>query len=96
MSDNVKGVRLPRGAATASKISLAVAAALAVTPPRLFALEAADTSALQEIVVTARKRQENLQDVPLSIDVFTNKDMQNLGIKGLDDYDGLALKRGRV
>src|ERR1700736_3224590 len=75
-----------RGSATASKISLAVAAALAVAPPRALALEPADVSALQEIVVTARKRQENLQDVPLSIDVFTKKDMQNLGITSFDDY----------
>src|ERR1700738_1245356 len=75
-----------RGSATASKISLAVAAALAVAPPRGLALEPADVSALQEIVVTARKRQENLQDVPLSIDVFTKKDMQNLGITGFDDF----------
>ncbi len=41
------------------------------------------SGALQEIVVTARKREENLQDVPLSIDVFTKKDMQNLGIAEL-------------
>jgi iron complex outermembrane recepter protein len=75
-----------RGSAAASKISLAVAAALAVAPPRALALEPGDASALQEIVVTARKRQENLQDVPLSIDVFTKKDMQNLGITGFDDY----------
>ena len=38
----------------------AVVAALAVSPPRALALEPSDTSALQEIVVTARKRQENL------------------------------------
>src|ERR1700730_17721961 len=75
-----------RGSATASKISLAVAAALAVAPPRALALEPADVAGLQEIVVTARKRQENLQDVPLSIDVFTKKDMQNLGITDFDDY----------
>jgi iron complex outermembrane receptor protein len=75
-----------RGSAAASKISLAVAAALAIAPPRALAVEPADVSALQEIVVTARKRQENLQDVPLSIDVFTKKDMQNLGITGFDDY----------
>jgi iron complex outermembrane recepter protein len=75
-----------RGSATASKISLAVAAALAVAPPRALAVEPGDASVLQEIVVTARKRQENLQDVPLSIDVFTKKDMQNLGITGFDDY----------
>jgi outer membrane receptor protein involved in Fe transport len=76
----------PRGSATASKISLAVAAALAVSPPPTLAADSADASALPEIVVTARKRLENLQDVPLSIDVYTKKDMQNLGITSFDDY----------
>jgi iron complex outermembrane receptor protein len=77
-----------RGSAAASKIGLAVAAALAVAPSRAPAAAPADSStgALQEIVVTARKREENLQDVPLSIDVFTKRDMQNLGITSLDDY----------
>jgi iron complex outermembrane receptor protein len=79
---------LPRG--RGSKIGLAVAAALAgFAVPRGPALAAdADSSAgaLQEVVVTARKRQENLQDVPLSIDVFSKKDMQNLGIASFDDY----------
>ncbi len=42
--------------------------------------------ALQEVIVTARKREENLQDVPISIDVFTKKDLQNLGITGFEDY----------
>jgi outer membrane receptor protein involved in Fe transport len=81
------GVVSFRGA-TVSKISLAVAAALAVAPSRpvqAAASDAADTS-LQEIVVTARKRAENLQDVPLSIDVFTKKDLQNLAIANFDDY----------
>jgi outer membrane receptor protein involved in Fe transport len=78
-----------RGCA-ASKISLAVAAALAISPPRVLAVTTgagdASTGALEEVVVTARKRQENLQDVPLSIDVFTKKDMQNLGISQFEDY----------
>ena len=76
----------PRG----SRIGLAVAAALAgATAPRGPALAAAaeaTAGALQEVVVTARKREENLQDVPVSIDVFTQKDMQNLGITSFDDY----------
>jgi iron complex outermembrane receptor protein len=88
-----KGVRLSfpkvssafRSSGAASKISLAVAAALAVSPSRAPAAQPAD-NALQEIVVTARKREENLQDVPLSIDVFTKRDMQNLGITGFEDY----------
>jgi iron complex outermembrane recepter protein len=76
-----------RGSAAASKISIAVAAALAMTPSRAPAAPAdSSAGALQEIVVTARKREENLQDVPLSIDVFTKRDMQNLGITGFDDY----------
>ena len=81
-----KGRASLRESAAVSKISLAVAAALAAAPPQAPAAETADTSYLQEIVVTARKRQENLQDVPLSIDVFTKKDMQNLGITGFEDY----------
>jgi iron complex outermembrane recepter protein len=81
----------PRARGAGSKIGLAVAAALAgLAVPRAPSLAAAaDNSSaggLQEIVVTARKREENLQDVPLSIDVFSKKDMQNLGIAGFDDY----------
>jgi iron complex outermembrane receptor protein len=73
---------------TASKIGLAVAAALAIAPSRAHATAAADapSGVLEEVVVTARKRQENLQDVPLSVDVFTKKDMQNLGISQFEDY----------
>ena len=82
--DYLKVLAARRGCA-ASKISLAVAAALTIAPPQAPAAQAGDNSVLQEIVVTARKREENLQDVPLSIDVFSKKDMQNLGITGLDD-----------
>jgi iron complex outermembrane recepter protein len=81
---------LPRG----TKIGLAVAAALAgaaLPHSPALAAEAADTSSgpstgLQEVVVTARKREENLQDVPISIDVFTKKDMQDLAINSFDDF----------
>jgi len=41
---------------------------------------------LQEVVITARKRTENLQDVPESIDVFTSKDLENLSISQFEDY----------
>ncbi len=81
---------LPRG----TKIGLAVAAALAsaaLPQGAAFAADATDASSnsssgLQEVVVTARKREENLQDVPLSIDVFTKKDLQNLAITSFEDF----------
>jgi outer membrane receptor protein involved in Fe transport len=50
------------------------------------AVNAAGGGALQEVVVTARKREEVLQDVPMSIDVLTTQDIQNLGIVSFDDY----------
>lgn len=41
---------------------------------------------LDEVIVTARKRSENLQDVPISIDVYTAKDLKNLAISQFEDY----------
>ena len=73
-----------------SKLSLAIAAALSGTlTVRVAPVLAADESSsatLEEVVVTARKRTENLQDVPLSIDVYTSKDLQNLAISQFEDY----------
>ena len=78
------------GAATRSKVSLAVTTALygAVTMygvPAAAAVGAASDT-LEEITVTARKRAENLQDVPQSIDVFTSQDLRNLSISRFEDY----------
>ncbi len=85
-ADHFCKTTLPAG----SRIGLAVAAALAsVAAPRTPALAATADAAgggLQEVIVTARKREENLQDVPVSIDVFTHKDLQNLAITQFDDY----------
>jgi iron complex outermembrane recepter protein len=76
-----------------SKIGVAVAAALAgvALPPAAAladeaAAEASGGGGLQEVVVTARKVEENLQNVPISIDVFTQQDLSNLGITNMDDY----------
>ena len=41
--------------------------------------------ALDEITVTARKREENLVDVPVSISVFTAERIFELGIDSQDD-----------
>jgi iron complex outermembrane receptor protein len=78
-----------------SRIGLAVATALAgaggwsAAQADVAAAATTDSSAtggLQEVVVTARKREENLQNVPVSIDVFSQQDMKNLAINNMDDY----------
>jgi outer membrane receptor protein involved in Fe transport len=77
----------PLSGAAGSAIAVAVAAALATTASRTDAADAnVSANALQEVIVTARKREENLQDVPVSIDVLTGKDIQNLGITQFEDF----------
>ena len=41
--------------------------------------------ALDEVVVTARKKEEDLQSVPVSISAFTAEDIENRGIQSLED-----------
>lgn len=41
--------------------------------------------ALEEIVVTARKAEESLQDVPISISAFTAQDIENAGLRSVED-----------
>jgi iron complex outermembrane recepter protein len=72
-----------------TRIGVAVAAAIAGAsmPQRpAMAADADSVGGIQEVIVTARKVSENLQDVPLSVDVFTQKDMQNLAITSLEDF----------
>jgi iron complex outermembrane recepter protein len=44
------------------------------------------TTMLEEIVVTAQKRQESLQEVPIAISVFTSEGRDQLGIITLQDF----------
>src|SRR5580700_7386413 len=75
-----------------SKISYAVAAILGGTS---FAAPAAEpatasseagTGALEEITVTAQRRTENMQDVPISMQALTAQTLQQLNVATLDDY----------
>ena len=56
------------------------------TPDNSGAAEAAPSDALAEITVTAQRRTENIQDVPISIQAFTGQTLQQLNIQTFDDY----------
>jgi iron complex outermembrane recepter protein len=75
---NRKGIALRRVSATVAGV-LAVSAA-----PTAFA-QAPEVNALDEVVVTARKRAENLQDVPLSISAITAAEIEKQGISSVQD-----------
>ena len=63
---------------------LLCAPGLAVTPA-----VAQSATALEEVVVTARKRAERLQDVPIAVSAFTEADIADAGITRPADFIGL-------
>ena len=66
----------------------AISAALAAGAPGVGHAQsdtAGKSIALEEIIVTARKRDENIQDIPQSIQAFSQSDITKTGIKGLGD-----------
>jgi len=77
------------------KLSLAIAAILSGSSVGLAhaapAAPASDTETgssdmIQEIVVTAQRRTENIQDVPISIRALTAETLTQLNVQTLDDY----------
>ena len=59
--------------------------AMSVVAPPEYSIATAQQVSLEEIVVTARRRSESLQDIPLAISAFTAQDIEDAGIQGLDD-----------
>jgi iron complex outermembrane recepter protein len=68
--------------------ALAVAGALYIASG--IAAAAAATEGLEEIVVTAQKRSENLQNVPIAITAFTAEALQSRGIQNLQQISNLT------
>ena len=69
-------------------LALALPVASALTAPAAMAQSAADTgpvSTLATIVVTAQKRRQNANDVPMTLDVFTGKQLASLGVRNPTD-----------
>jgi outer membrane receptor protein involved in Fe transport len=67
------------------KIASAVAAVLAAgSTPAVLAQQT--TSALEEVVVTAQRRTENLQDVPLAIQALSGETLAQLKVATMDEY----------
>jgi iron complex outermembrane recepter protein len=70
------------------RLRVAVAAALAgvmAMPERVEAAPAPQAGALEEIVVTARRREESLQEVPIAVTAFSAAALQSMGMRSLED-----------
>ncbi|MEJ2410833.1 MAG: TonB-dependent receptor [Novosphingobium sp.] len=63
------------------------ALAIAIAAPAMAQQAPAERKGgVTEIVVTATKRTENLQDVPLSVNALDSKELDNLGVDTFNDY----------
>src|SRR5215469_2977224 len=78
-----------------SKISAAVAAILtAPATAVVFAAGPADTASatatgaeqLQEVIVTANRREENLQNVPITVQALTGQTLAQLNVSTIDEF----------
>ncbi len=81
---------LRRAALQHSSLSLAIA--LSLCAPTAFAQDAdagaeADRGTLDAITVTARKREETIQDVPVAVTAFTADSLDKLNVEDLSDLD---------
>jgi iron complex outermembrane receptor protein len=65
-----------------SSILAASAAAAQTAPPTT----AAPSGALEEVIVTAQKHEQNLQDVPISVQAFDTKHLEQLQVTSFDGY----------
>ncbi|TVV74176.1 TonB-dependent receptor [Sphingomonas solaris] len=83
-----------RAAVTAASLLLVALGAAPASAAEAVAAEAAaaaDGSGLDEIVVTAQKRRENLQTTPISISVLRNDDLINRHVTSLVDLGDGAI-----
>jgi outer membrane receptor protein involved in Fe transport len=62
---------------------VASAVLMALAGPAAFAQE---SGGLEEVVVTAQKRAENLQDVPISIEALGNEKLEQMNVQSFEDY----------
>lgn len=76
----------------------ALLAATAVIPATLGVMpafaqaaeESAEETGIRDIVVTARRTQETLQDTPVAVSVVTSETITNQGLTSIDDFARLS------
>ncbi|MGI9232455.1 MAG: TonB-dependent receptor plug domain-containing protein, partial [Woeseiaceae bacterium] len=82
MAESADADEIPIRSALAVAVSMAVAGHADDAKAQE---DGANEGGLEEITVTARKQEESLQDVPVSIQAFTGSDLKQAGINNFED-----------
>ena len=69
---------------------LASVAVLAIGTPAAAQSQSSASVGLEEVVVTAQKRAENVQDVPISVTAFSGETLKAAGIQDVRDLRRLT------
>ena len=69
----------------AAAISLALVSSFALDRHGRAMAADADDSTLEEVVVTSRKREENLRDIPVSVGVVDGATIDSLRVEDMED-----------
>jgi iron complex outermembrane recepter protein len=72
------------------KAALAATVSLFVVASPALAQDAQDDSGFGDIVVTAQKREENIQDVPIAISAVGSQYLESRGIQSIEDLSTIA------
>ena len=72
-------------------VTLALAISGAATSGYVWGDEATGTAPeLEEIIVTAQKRAQNIQDVPIAVIAVSSQQLQDAGVKDIKDLQALT------
>ena len=80
----MQGSKLASQAPSFTRTPIASGVVLALASPALMAQD--DSFAIEEVVVTAQKRTENMQDVPISIQALGGEALEELNLLNFMDY----------
>lgn len=86
----MKPMRAGRSIVKSFATLVGAGATLLLAAPCAFAQDAHESGGVEEIIVTAQKRAENLQQVPISITAVGAETLQRSGVATLDDIQHLA------
>ena len=66
-------------------ISLSIAVGMGMLIAMPAPVQAQDEGMIEEIIVTTRKKEENLQDIPIAVNAISREDMERAGVKELNE-----------
>ncbi|GGY02655.1 TonB-dependent receptor [Massilia dura] len=87
-SNSTSGPRLRPAAAAIALV--VIPAMLGAVPARAQQAEGSEGAKLEQVVVTANKRAQNLQDVPAAISVISDATLQRANVRDIDDLPSLS------